>query len=431
MEITHRQVDGLLLVQATGRLDGSWSEHLSQALDELMRAGHDRVLLEMGSIDYISSLGLRSLLGAFKKFKAVGGSFAIIDPSPNVLEVLEMAGLAAMLLSGRGATAVASVPIEAPAAAATAAAAAAEPIAQPFTHASVRGEQYLSGGPGLRGKAYGDPANLSSAAFVNADNHALKVSPDLLALGLGAFGEGYADCATHYGEFLAVAGAAVYQPGDGSKTCDTLLTEGGYVPEVQSLYGLACRGAFTSLARFEPAEGTDHVPLQDLATLALDMAQADVAVVVIAGESAGLIGAALRRSPTNPPAGAATDPFDFPGIRQWLSFTTERAHIRSSVVVCGVVARAGAVPPALAPFLRPLNAQNNVAAHLHAAVFRFRALPRGAVQVADVVRPWFEHETVQDVMHLLTDDREDGAMGGSTFTRGALWCAPLTLEEGT
>lgn len=415
MEISHTPAAGHTRVVATGRLDGTWSDHLAKALEELVRGGHDQLVLDMSGIVFVSSLGLRCLLTAYKRLKAVGGSFSVEQPTAAVREVLEMAGMAGMLLAA------------APVAAAPALADPA-PTVEAFTHATVRGELHPQGGHGMRARPYGDPGLLASAAFTAAHNSTLEVQPDLVAVGLGAFGEHYAECQARYGEFLAVAGAAAYQPGDGSRTCDTLLTQGSYVPQLQSLYGLACSGSFTQLARFEPAEGTEQVSMGALAELVLELAGADLACLVLAGESAGLAGASLRRSPTADGTNTAQAPLGFPEVRQWLSFTTEKAHVRASAVVCGVVAKAGKVPESLAPFLRPLGAGCAVECHLHAAAFRFRALPRGNLSVAAALRPWFEHDTVQDVLHLLADDREADATLESAFTRGALWVAPLTLE---
>ena len=417
MEISHRHENHLTIVAARGRLDGTWADHLGQALDEHLRGGRDRVVLDMAEIEYISSLGLRCLLGAFKRYKAVGGSFAIRQLRPHVLEVLEMAGLAGMLLAAEAAPAAASPPAEP--ARETAA-------SETFLRPGVAGQLHRTSGQPFRVRPYGQPEKLADASFVGDTAHRLDVESGLLAIGLGAFGETHEACRARHGEFLAVAGAAAYQPGDGSRTCDTLVTEGSYVPRIQSLYGLACSGGFSSLARFEPVEGQDRVLLGALADLALEMVDGDLAVVTIAGESAGLAGASLRRSPVDA-AGAA--PLAFPEVRQWLSFTTEAAHVRASVVVCGIVARADKVPGALQPHLRPLGGSSPLAGHLHAAVFRFRALPRGALDMPAAVRPWFEHETVQDVLHLLADDRKPEAILESAFTRGALWAAPLTLEE--
>jgi len=409
VEISHTRAEGHTRVVATGRLDGTWSDHLAKALDELVRAGHDQLVLDMSGIVFVSSLGLRCLLTAYKRLKAVGGSFIVEHPTEAVREVLEMAGMAGMLLA---------------AAPAAKAAAASAPAVEIFTRANVRGELHRQGTQGMRARAYGNPSLLANAAFAAANNSTLEVKPDLVALGLGAFGDHYEECQERYGEFLAVAGAAAYQPGDGSRTCDTLVTEGSYVPQMQSLYGLACTGTFTQLARFEPVEGAEQVSMGALAELVLELAGADLACLVIAGESAGLAGASLRRSPTD----TTGSPLGFPEVRQWLSFTTEKAHVRASAVVCGVVAKSGTVPAALAPFLRPLGAGSSVEGHLHAAAFRFRALPRGNLTVTTALRPWFEHDTVQDVLHLLADDRDADATLESAFTRGALWVAPLTLE---
>ena len=418
MEISHTQDAGRTRVIAKGRLDGTWSDHLAKALDELVRAGHDQLVLDMSGIVFVSSLGLRCLLGAYKRLKTVGGSFAVEQPTDAVREVLEMAGMASMLLAATSAPGAQTTPVaEDP-----------SPTIENFARSEVRGELHRQGAEGMRGQAYGNPALLATASFTASHNQTLDVKPELMAIGLGAFGENYAECQARYGEFLAVAGAAAYQPGDSSRTCDTLVTEGSYVPQMQSLYGIACTGNFTQLARFEPAEGAEQVRMGALAELALELTNTDLACLVIAGESAGLAGASLRRSPTAGTIDAASSPLDFPEVRQWLSFTTEKAHVRASAVVCGVVAKAGTVPAALAPFLRPLGAGCTVEGHLHAAAFRFRALPRGNLSVAAALRPWFEHDTVQDVLHLLTDDRDVEATLESAFTRGALWVAPLTLE---
>ena len=414
MDISSRHEDSLTIVEARGRLDGTWADHLGQALDEQLRGGRDRVVLEMAGIEYISSLGLRCLLGAYKRYKAVGGSFSLTGLRPQILEVLEMAGLAGMLLSAAGTLAPpAASSVQPPA------------TTEAFERAAVRGEFHPLAGQGFRATPYGRPELLAQTGFPAEAARPLAIEPALLALGLGAFGESSAECRERHGEFLAVAGAAAYQPGDGSRSCDTLLTEGSYVPTLQSLYGIACTGSFSRLARFEPVQSRESVPVGTLADLALDMTGTDLACVVIAGESAGLVGAALRRSPASE---LAHDPLAFPEVRRWLSLTTERAHVRASAVVCGVVARTGAVPNGLQPFLRPLGGSSAQEGHLHAAVFRFRALPRGSLAIEQVVRPWFEHETVQDVLHLLADDRDPGAVLESAFTRGALWAAPLSLE---
>ena len=76
-----------------------------------------------------------------------------------------------------------------------------------------------------------------------------------MAVGLGAFGNHFEDCQGRFGEFLAVAGAAAYQPTDGSNVPDYQMSEAMFVPELQVLYSLNCDGPFARLARFESKAG--------------------------------------------------------------------------------------------------------------------------------------------------------------------------------
>jgi hypothetical protein len=141
--------------------------------------------------------------------------------------------------------------------------------------------------------------------------------------------------------------------------------------------------------------------------------------MVIVAESAGLAGAALRRSP----GGGSHLPFELPGVRDWLWFTPERAFARSLTLIVGVVSRTEIA--GLTPFLRPLGAEAWPAAHFHAAAFSFRPLRRGLLDLRSTVRLLFEGEQLQGVLHLLHDDRPIVGAGQSELVRGACWVGPL------
>lgn len=420
MEIQSERSGDLTRVLIAGRLDAFWADHLSRALDDHLRQGNDRVHLHMGRVDYISSLGIRALVSAYKKFSGVGGVFVIAEPAENVRRVLELAGLASLLALAPDAAPLpggrAPAPVEA------------APAGVPHSRGAVRYEVFELPGPGMSCRAFGDPGRISSGGFGASDCRSLPISTRRVSLGLGAFGQGFAETRSRFGEFLAVAGAASCQPGDGSGACDTLLTEGDYAPELQALYGLSCEGDFTHQIRFEPLAGGDSVNLSEIVAFALEIAGGPAACIVLAGESAGLVGASLRRSPAQ--ASSAPDVFGFPAVREWISFSADRAHANMSVIVGGVAAPYAQVPPLLVPHVRPLSAIDGPAGHLHAAVFRFRPLPRGALDVASAVRPLFERETTQAVLHLLADDREDGPATESRLTRGVCWVSRLATVDG-
>ncbi|MFA5206735.1 MAG: anti-sigma factor antagonist, partial [Lentisphaeria bacterium] len=201
---------------------------------------------------------------------------------------------------------------------------------------------------------------------------------------------------------------------------------GNFIPEPQLLHGLVCDGTPGVFFHFTPWAARVPVPMSEVARLCLDHAGADSAALVMLADTAGLLGAALKRSPAAGDVPAA--PLAFPEIRQWLSFTPERAHAGSLALVVGVVARATAAVPA--PFLRPLGgAAGSPLAHLHAAAFTFQTLPDGFRPLAPVLSALFATQRLQGLLHLIHDDRLITGGGESLFWRGNVWCGPLAGLE--
>ena len=143
--------------------------------------------------------------------------------------------------------------------------------------------------------------------------------PATFGLGLGAFGADFEDAKPRFGEFLAVDGSAAYLPTDGTNVPDFMVSSGDLVPELNVLYGLRFEGGFTHQMRFETANAGSSISLAELVSTALQIAGAPVIGMVMVAESAGLVGAALRRSPAAA-NGAMGVPFQYPEVRSWISF---------------------------------------------------------------------------------------------------------------
>ena len=255
--------------------------------------------------------------------------------------------------------------------------------------------------------------------------------PGGVAIGLGALGPSFEACRGRFGEFLAAAGVAAYRPSEGSGQPDFEQAAGAFVPEVHVLYGMAFsvkEGA--TMVRFESKgePGDPAAPLSKLAQAAPRAGGSDTVGVVLIGETAGLVGTALRRSPVGMPGGL--DVFAHTQARDWLSLTSEPEHARSTALVVGVATREPS--PALAPFVRPLSGTGpaELRGHFHAAVVPYRPLPRGSFELAPTVQLLFEPGRVENVLHLLGDSRPIVGAGESTFTRGAFWVVPLADRRG-
>jgi len=203
---------------------------------------------------------------------------------------------------------------------------------------------------------------------------------------------------------------------------DYFLLGGSTVPRVRQCYGLVFEGPYARLTRLETRRDTGTVTLTEVVEAGLDLAQADCVGLVLVAESAGLMGAALRRSPAL--EGPPDDPFAHPHVRDWLSFTGEHVGRGTTTLIVGVAARGDGGP--LAPLLRPLGAGPTPVGHFHAAAFSYRTLPKGEIDLQTTVAALFEQQSLQTILHLLGDYREAAGMGESEFVRGACWVGPIT-----
>src|SRR4029453_5884369 len=111
-------------------------------------------------------------------------------------------------------------------------------------------------------RTVGDPAALATGGFTEDQSVSLAGVSPAFAIGVGAFGDCFADCPPRFGELLSVGGATAYQPADGTNVADYLVARGPLASDVRLLYGLVCEGAFSHLVRFDAAPG--GVALSDL-----------------------------------------------------------------------------------------------------------------------------------------------------------------------
>jgi len=414
----------LFEIQVEGRLDATQAGPLEKEVEAAIHGGRYHIRLNLNRVVFLSSAGIRVLLKSHQMLRKLNGSFGVLDPSPAVRSVLELSGLMNLVAGAQSVTATA------------ASAPAAQPAAVEKTFESLECTIYtLSANAILKCQLVGNPSRLESMPFTEREARTIKLPHGMLAVGLGAFGNAFGECRARFGEFLAVGGAAVCLPSDGAKIPDFMVTRAAMVPELQVLYALVGEGAFAQCVRFETEEGADHTPLSQIVSAALAMTGAPVIGWVMLAESAGLIGAALKRSPAADAdhgmgAGPATgtgpatgSPFDYPAIRDWLAFTPEREFARTLTLVVGF-ATAGE-NQALKPFVRPVGRTPFPAAHAHAAVFSIKALPKGPLPLDSTVGTLFEEERLLGLLHLIGDHREISGAGESLFTRGTLWLAPV------
>ena len=96
MEISTRTSNDIHIVAIAGSLDSTTSPQAQKELDTVL-AGAKKVLLDFSALDYISSAGLRVLLGAAKQLKSKGGALRMFGLNQSVREVFDISGFSTIL----------------------------------------------------------------------------------------------------------------------------------------------------------------------------------------------------------------------------------------------------------------------------------------------------------------------------------------------
>ena len=95
MTIEIKKNENKVIIEVGGRLDTITAPVLEQRINESI-VGINTLILDFRGLEYISSAGLRVLLGTQKKIQK-NGSMKLINVCEDVMEVFEMTGFADIL----------------------------------------------------------------------------------------------------------------------------------------------------------------------------------------------------------------------------------------------------------------------------------------------------------------------------------------------
>lgn len=408
MEIERAVHNEGIRLKLRGRLDATWSELVQESIAECIQEGFHSISLDMIDVDYVSSAGLRVLVGSYKKLQAIRGSFRITSASSTVGDVLSLSGLD-MLLAATG----------------TAGKEEGGLASREFGSKGVHFQSFEIGPcEAMQADLLGDVTALHSGESGVAQIAGVCFGRQSTGLGIGAFASDALHAKDILGEFLAVNGIAAFLPGDGKSLPDFLSQKEDFLPTVQVLYGFKSEGDFSHLLRFESQDSI--APLSMLADTVLGIHSCRTACIVMLAETAAIVGAWLRRSP----AGAGNDGglrMEFPGIRNTLAFTPEPSFPKSLSLTVGVVTRD--CEEALAGFVRPLTTEAHSFGHFHSAIFPYSPIQKGCIELNSSIRNLMEGNKVMALLHLLNDWRDAQGAGESMFSRGAIWSSPVSIRR--
>lgn len=87
--VNQREQDGAVIFAPDGRLDTVTSKEFETLLFERIDGGASRVLIDFGSVDYISSYGLRVVIKAAKR---LSGGFGVFGLGETIEKVFVVSG---------------------------------------------------------------------------------------------------------------------------------------------------------------------------------------------------------------------------------------------------------------------------------------------------------------------------------------------------
>jgi anti-anti-sigma factor len=97
LEIGVNNEQDVIIVEVHGRVDSMTAGQLGDSLSTTIEQGNDKIVLDLGGVEYMSSAGLREIVSALKLLKKASGDLRVAQPMPRVVEIFEMAGLDSIL----------------------------------------------------------------------------------------------------------------------------------------------------------------------------------------------------------------------------------------------------------------------------------------------------------------------------------------------
>ena len=93
MEVTTERLKRCDIVRATGRIDSQTAPQLEEAFRGLTDDGRFRIVFDMSGVEFVSSAGLRAMIGTQKTCKRWNrGELVLASVPQRIYETLDLAG---------------------------------------------------------------------------------------------------------------------------------------------------------------------------------------------------------------------------------------------------------------------------------------------------------------------------------------------------
>lgn len=394
------------LLKIEGRIDGYWSKHLEEYLDNALRTGIYNIALDLSGVHYMSSLGIRIMVKYVKLYRQVNGGFGIVEASKSVEDLLEMAGLNTIL---KWQSAQVSSVVE-------------------NSQTTVESEGYtfniskLPGQQKMDGCFVGDPEKVRVGAYTSDDCKTLSFGKNHFGIGMGAIGLDFEDCKSRFGEFIALGDAVVYSPAGKSGSPDYMMKTGTLIPKIELLYGILFEGKFDQTITYASNDPDRTIKFSNLITKLFEISGNEQFAMVMLAETNGLVGLSINHSPAAD-QDSQLNPFSFPDVRENINFTTEPEHKKMMTITVGIASKK--TEGDIEKFTRLLAPESQIRQHFHTAIFSYHPFKKTDIDLDDTISAFFEQDKIRGILHLINDTREFNGIGESEFKGGVCWIGKI------
>lgn len=422
------QLDGRRLeITLQGRMDAYACIAAQKNMDAALTPGVLLAVADLAGVDYISSAGLRLLLGFSKKLRQNGGTLALAGATEYCRKVMDLAGFAD------------AFPMFASLAA-----------ARSFDDQNRQARQSLDGWEQLECLALaggrvrilpGRP--VPSAAEILGDVKDVlyaRITPQHLrskrfleteySIGLGGLGERLEDYLPLMGEMITIGGTMVWLPTDGHDTPDFLIpkSDRGQVT-LHTGFNVTLAGGFNELLMFESGDpagttiGVLYRALFDSARRRRTDFKGGMAVVLRA-QVGEVYGSGIKKSPIREFAPANGEMVTHPAnIKEWFDFDIRPRHRGVTALICGIGADLTVDLSAYDQdqlnrvfYLNPANTGgNDQMLHNHAVIFNAQPLADRAVSLEREIEAVVDKGEFLDMRHLLDSSTVTRAFLGVSY----------------
>ena len=97
MDISVQKSDQISIVSITGSIDALTADQITGCVDEQINSGEKYLIIDLSEVEFMSSAGLRVILGALKETRKQSGDLYIAGARAGVERVLKMSGFSKIL----------------------------------------------------------------------------------------------------------------------------------------------------------------------------------------------------------------------------------------------------------------------------------------------------------------------------------------------